>query len=213
MWHPTTWRLIGCLLLGCFSMTMNGYDGSLFGGLTANKEFLAFFHGSNSGTWAALNSAMYQIGSVCALPFVGPFVDTWGRKVGMMIGVWIIIVGVILNGTTLQSHSIGQLQGGRFILGFGVNIVCAAGPIYVVETAHPAWRAVITAYCVSSTPRLCRSRMADHKAEHVLVHGLDFGGRCCSRWPEPGRQRILDSAGLAAAALSQLDRFVRLVHP
>lgn len=27
-----TWRLIGCLLLGCFCQTMNGFDGSLFGG-------------------------------------------------------------------------------------------------------------------------------------------------------------------------------------
>ena len=71
-----TWRLIGCLLLGCFCQTMNGYDGSLFGGLTANKTFLAFFHGSNDGKWAAINSAMYQIGSVCALPFIGPFIDT-----------------------------------------------------------------------------------------------------------------------------------------
>jgi MFS family permease len=126
---------------------MNGYDGSLFGGLTSNSNFLTFFNGTKDGTWAALNSAMYQIGSVCALPFVGPAIDTWGRKTGMQIGVWIIIIGVILNGTTLQSHKIGMLQGGRFLLGFGVNIVSSAGPIYVVETAHPSWRAIITAYC------------------------------------------------------------------
>lgn len=119
------------------------YDGSLFGGLTANQNFLDFFNGTKDGPWAALNSAMYQIGSVTALPFVGPSVDTWGRKVGMQIGAWIIIVGTILNGTTLQSGSIGQLQAGRFFLGFGVNIVSAAGPIYVVETAHPSWRGIM----------------------------------------------------------------------
>ena len=72
----TTWRLIGCLLLGCFCQTVNGFDGSLFGGLTANSHFLGYFHGSASGEWAALNSAMYQIGSVCGLPFVGPAIDT-----------------------------------------------------------------------------------------------------------------------------------------
>lgn len=54
----------------------------------------------------------------------------------------------IINGTTLYNPGdIGQLQGGRFILGFGVSIVSAAGPIYVVETAHPAWRGILTAYC------------------------------------------------------------------
>lgn len=147
LWHWTTWKLFGCLLLGCFAQTMNGFDGSVFGGLLANKQFLEFFDGSNVGPWAALNSAMYQIGGVCALFFVGPAIDTWGRKIGMQIGAWTIIIGAIINGTTSFNASLGQLQGGRFILGFGVSIVSAAGPIYVVETAHPAYRGIVTAYC------------------------------------------------------------------
>lgn len=143
-----TWRLVGCLLLGCFCQTMNGFDGSLFGGLTADKSFLRFFNGSPTGTWQAVNSAMYQIGGISALPFVGPAIDTWGRRAGMLIGAFLIVVGCIVNGTTLYNPGeIGQLQGGRFVLGFGVSIVSAAGPIYVVETAHPAWRGVLTAYC------------------------------------------------------------------
>lgn len=36
-------------------MTMNGYDGMLFGGLTANSQFLDFFHGSAAGEWYDLN--------------------------------------------------------------------------------------------------------------------------------------------------------------
>lgn len=145
--NPRTLALIGCLLLGCFCQTMNGFDGALFNGLLTNKHFLDFFNGAPDGTWAAYNSAMYQIGGVCALPFVGPAVDTWGRRVGMSIGAWIIIIGAVINGTTLYDDSLGQLKAGRFILGFGVSIVSAAGPIYVVETAHPAWRGVVTAYC------------------------------------------------------------------
>lgn len=65
---------------------MNGFDGSLFGGLTANPAFLEYFHGTQDGIWAGLVSAMYQIGSVAALPFIGPAIDTWGRKIGMFIG-------------------------------------------------------------------------------------------------------------------------------
>ncbi|KAM0715174.1 hypothetical protein Q7P37_009639 [Cladosporium fusiforme] len=147
LWHPTTWKLIGCLLLGCFAQTMNGFDGSVFGGLTANQQFLDFFGGTNDGEWAAINSAMYQIGGVCALFFVGPAVDTWGRKIGMQIGAWLIIIGAIINGTTSFNANIHQLQGGRFLLGFGVSIISAAGPIYVVETSHPAYRGILTAYC------------------------------------------------------------------
>ena len=66
----------------------------------------------------------------------------------MIIGALIVILGTIINGTTVYNPGvIAQLQAGRFILGFGVSVCSAAGPIYVVETAHPAWRGVITAYC------------------------------------------------------------------
>lgn len=153
--NATTWRLIGCLLLGCFCQTMNGYDGMLLNGLNSNAQFLDFFHGEQSGPWQAVTSTIYQIGGLCALPFVGLFVDTWGRKPGMFIGEYpdrlllclrlpsmaqmlmiaelgttIIIVGCIINGlTALNVDSTPQLRAGRFILGFGVSIVSAAGPI------------------------------------------------------------------------------------
>lgn len=97
--------------------------------------------------WAALTSAMYQIGAVSALPFAGPVIDSFGRRLGMVCGALLIIVGTIVNGLTTTNGSNAQLKGGRFVLGFGVTIISAAGPIYVVETAHPAFRSVITAYC------------------------------------------------------------------
>lgn len=91
---------------------------------------------------------MYQIGAVVALPFAGPIIDNFGRRMGMVTGAALIVIGTIINGLTmLHPDSNGQLKGGRFVLGFGVTIVSAAGPIYVVETAHPALRSIITAYC------------------------------------------------------------------
>jgi MFS family permease len=115
----------------------------------ANSTFLGFFHGTPDGVWAALTSAMYQIGAVVALPFAGPIIDSFGRRMGMVTGALLIVIGTIVNGLTTMNGSNGQLKGGRFVLGFGVTIVSAAGPIYVVETAHPAFRSVITAYCES----------------------------------------------------------------
>ncbi|KAK5170400.1 uncharacterized protein LTR77_004987 [Saxophila tyrrhenica] len=145
-----TWRLMGCLLLGCFCQTMNGFDGSLFNGISANNTFTDFFPGAGAaGDWQAVTSAMYQVGGLSALPFVGPCIDTWGRRIGMVIGAVLIVIGVVINGCTVYdvSNANAMLKGGRFILGFGVSIVSGAGPIYVVETAHPAWRSIITAYC------------------------------------------------------------------
>lgn len=48
-------------------------------------------------------------------------------------------------------------MGGRFLLGFGVSIAASAGPMYVVEINHPAYRGVVGAMyntLVSESARL-----------------------------------------------------------
>ena len=131
-------------LVGFFCSTTNGYDGSLFGTLLANKVFLGFFNVQDVGIWTGIVTSMYQIGSVVAIPFIGPAIDTFGRKFGMFIAAFIIVLGVIIQGTCIHTASVGQFMGGRFLLGFGVGIIGSAGPIYVVEISHPAHRGVVT---------------------------------------------------------------------
>jgi len=133
-------------LVGFCAATSNGFDGSLFNSLLENDNFKSYFHVENVGIFTGIVSSMYQIGGVVAIPFVGPCLDTWGRKVGMIIGAVLIVLGTIIQGTTSHTHSIHQFMGGRFLLGFGVAIVSAAGPVYVVEVAHPVHRGVLTAY-------------------------------------------------------------------
>jgi sugar porter (SP) family MFS transporter len=77
-----------------------------------------------------------------ALPFVGPALDTYGRRIGMLIGASLIVIGTAIQGT---SHGVGQFMGGRFILGFGVSIAASAGPMYVIEINHPAYRGSVGA--------------------------------------------------------------------
>jgi sugar porter (SP) family MFS transporter len=133
-----------CCLVGFLCSTMNGYDGSLLNGLLSNSAFKTYFNGTNDGLWAGIVSSIYQIGGVVALPFVGPALDTWGRRVGMFFGASLIVLGTIIQGTTSVTHSLGQFMGGRFLLGFGVSLAASAGPIYVVEVCHPAYRGVVT---------------------------------------------------------------------
>lgn len=136
--------LYACSLLGFFASTTNGYDGSLFGTLLANPNFRTFFGVQNVGIWPGIVTSMYQIGSVVAIPFIGPAIDTWGRRAGMFIGGFIIFLGVVIQGTCVMTHSTGQFMGGRFMLGLGVGIIASAGPCYVVEISHPAHRGRIT---------------------------------------------------------------------
>jgi len=64
-----------------------------------------------------------------------------GRRWGMFIGSLIIVVGTCIQAT---ARPLSQFMGGRFIVGFGVAITSSAGPAYVSEMAHPAYRGVMT---------------------------------------------------------------------
>lgn len=123
---------------------MNGYDSSLINNLLENQAFLAYYSGENAGVWAGIVTSMYQIGGAVSLPFIGPAADTFGRRFGMWIGCLFVIIGTIVQGVA-PSDGIKQFMGGRFLLGFGVNLAAAAGPMYVVEVSHPAYRGVVTA--------------------------------------------------------------------
>lgn len=59
----------------------------------------------------------------------------------MFLGSLIIVLGTIVQATC---HDLGGFMGGRFVLGFGVAICASAGPAYVSEMAHPAFRGAMT---------------------------------------------------------------------
>jgi sugar porter (SP) family MFS transporter len=130
--------ICGLMFLGS---TMNGFDGSLMGNMLALPSFQNQFGASIVGVQTAFISSMYNIGSVCALPFIGPLTDTWGRLWGIVIGCAFIIMGTILQGT---STGLDQYLAGRFFLGFGGCVANVACPSFVVEFAHPVYRGVIT---------------------------------------------------------------------
>jgi hypothetical protein len=154
---------------------MNGFDGMLYGNLSANPIFLDFFNGSNTGVWQGITSAMYQIGGISALPFVGLCVDTWGRRVGMMIGSALVIIGCIINGTTEFTASVSQLMGGRFVLGFGVSmLILHPNPSITRGLADQV--AFAHSHCFGSWPNLRRRNRSSSVAldhhwllQHILV--------------------------------------------
>ncbi|OAA62173.1 General substrate transporter [Cordyceps fumosorosea ARSEF 2679] len=147
---PRTWAP-GMVLVYLFSVvgflcsTMNGYDASLINNLLQNHDFQATYRVGHDGLGAGIVAAMYQIGGVAVLPLVGPVIDRFGRRAGMAVGAALVIVGTILQGTAAHSGGGGQFMGGRFLLGFGVGLAASAGPVYVVEINHPAYRGVVGA--------------------------------------------------------------------
>ncbi|KAK7967899.1 lactose permease [Apiospora aurea] len=171
-WARTQIMLYVFSIVGFFCSTMNGYDGSLINNLLINPAFLEYYHAENAGIWAGIISSMYQIGGVVALPFVGPAIDTFGRRIGMLIGAGLIIVGTIIQGVSTNADT---FMGGRFLLGFGVSIASAAGPMYVVEINHPAFRGVVGA--MYNTLWFSGSIIASGAARGALNTGGDYSWR------------------------------------
>ncbi|KAJ5419393.1 uncharacterized protein N7487_002943 [Penicillium crustosum] len=119
----------------------SGFDGSLMGALLPIHQFRETFGSGLVGSKASLIQGMYTIGGVSALPFVGVFLDTWGRRCGMFTGSCAVILGTIIGGT---ANHMDQLLASRFFLGWGYSLASAAAPAYVVEMSHPAYRDVLT---------------------------------------------------------------------
>ncbi|KFY02454.1 hypothetical protein O988_02142 [Pseudogymnoascus sp. VKM F-3808] len=171
-WNAIAIQLYLISIVGFFCSTSNGYDSSLFNNLLNNKAFKAFFNVKNVGIWAGIVTSMNQIGGVTALPFVGPAIDTFGRRVGMMIGGVTITLGVILQGTCVSNASIGQFMGGRFFMGMGITLIASAGPCYVIEVSHPAYRGVVTGlYNVFWCDRGKWRKPWEH--QHASTHHMD----------------------------------------
>ncbi|KAI4865090.1 general substrate transporter [Hypoxylon rubiginosum] len=132
-------QLYGICGVMFLAASMLGYDASLMGAMLDFPAFQSQFDASILGAKAGLLTTMFSIGSVCALPFVGPLGDTWGRRVGIMIACVVVIVGTVIQAT---SKSLPQYLAGRFFLGFGSGVASIA-PAYIVEIAHPTLRGVL----------------------------------------------------------------------
>lgn len=85
--------------------------------------------------------AVYNIGSIAAIPFTGPLNDYYGRRIGMFTGAALIVLGTCIQA---PAHNISMFIGGRFILGFGVSFCSVSAPCYVSEMSHPKFRGIHT---------------------------------------------------------------------
>ncbi|KAL2871588.1 putative MFS lactose permease [Aspergillus lucknowensis] len=136
-------KLYWCIAVACLNSCINGYDGSLMGSINSYRQYREYFgFDPDEGTpTTGVVYAIYTIGNIVGSFFAGPFTDFRGRRVGMAIGALWIIVGTIVQATC---HNLGGFMAGRFLLGFGVATSATAGPAYVSEIAHPAYRGAMT---------------------------------------------------------------------
>jgi len=128
------------LMLAVLTSATNGYDGSMMNGLQALDEWKESFNYPKAATRGLLNAIM-SVGSILALPITPYIADGWGRRMGVMIGCIIMIIGVVLQSI---GTNIDMFIAARFLIGFGVAIAHGSAPLLITELVHPQHRAIFT---------------------------------------------------------------------
>jgi len=82
-----------------------------------------------------------SIGGVLSLPVFPYVADHLGRRIGIIIGCIIMLLGVALQTAGINIH---MFIAGRFFIGFGVSLAQGCSPLLVTELAHPQHRATFT---------------------------------------------------------------------
>ncbi|KAM5386634.1 hypothetical protein ACJZ2D_000597 [Fusarium nematophilum] len=142
-WTASMFQLYAILFVAYCCGCLNGYDGSLMGGLNGMSSYQRTFDMTTAGSSTGIVFMIYNVGSLAAAPTVPFTTDLFGRRAGMFAGAVIIIIGTCVQAT---SRAMPQFMGGRFLLGFGVSYCCIAAPTYVSELAHPKWRGTLTGF-------------------------------------------------------------------
>ncbi|KAJ5535212.1 hypothetical protein N7527_001466 [Penicillium freii] len=139
-WSLIAFRLYGVIAITTLNCTMNGFDGTLMSSLNAMKPFHNQFGTKMDGGGTGILFAIYAVGNLVGAVAAAPASDILGRRFGMCIGSFFVILGAVLEAT---ASNVGQFMGGRFLIGFGVSISNTAGPTYLVEVVLPQWRGAL----------------------------------------------------------------------
>lgn len=118
---------------------MNGFDGSLMSSLNAMDPFHKHFGIAMEGSGTGLVFAIYAAGNLVGAAMAAPASDILGRRFGMSLGSFFIIIGAVLEAS---APNVAQFIGGRFLIGFGISLCNTAAPVYLVEMALPQWRGI-----------------------------------------------------------------------
>ncbi|PPJ59036.1 hypothetical protein CBER1_01670 [Cercospora berteroae] len=129
-----------CLMFVVLTSATNGFDGSMVNGLQSLEVWQDHF-GHPRGSLLGLFACIMSVGSLVALPIVPYTADILGRRWGIIIGCLIMLLGVVLQGISINFQ---MFIAARFFLGFGVAIAHGASPLLITELVHPQHRAIFT---------------------------------------------------------------------
>jgi sugar porter (SP) family MFS transporter len=133
----TTVSTLGFLLFG--------YDQGLMAGIISDKYFEDVFTATeNNSTMQALVTSVYELGCFGGAIFTLIYGDTLGRRIVIMVGATIMIIGVIIQVTSFPGHiPLLQFFVGRVVTGIGNGMNTSTIPTYQAECSHTKNRGLL----------------------------------------------------------------------
>ncbi|KAF5026899.1 hypothetical protein F66182_929 [Fusarium sp. NRRL 66182] len=121
-----------------------GYDQGVMSGIIDADAFHDYFPETKDSTMKGFVTAIYEIGCLAGAAFILWIGDLLGRRRAMILGGWIMILGVIIQVTAFKGHkALAQLIIGRTITGVGNGINTSTIPTYQAECSKTSNRGLL----------------------------------------------------------------------
>ncbi|KAJ8574295.1 hypothetical protein K7X08_026100 [Anisodus acutangulus] len=181
----TTFVIMTCLVAATGGLLF-GYDIGISGGVTSMDEFLLKFFPNvyhkekalkaGGNQYCKFDDHMLQLftSSLYLAALVASFAaslttKTFGRKVSMLTGGLIFLVGAVLNGAAMN---LAMLIIGRLLLGIGIGYANQSVPVYLSEMAPPKLRGALNVcFQMAVTIGILIANLVNYGTSHMKKNG------------------------------------------
>ncbi|PYI10923.1 general substrate transporter [Aspergillus sclerotiicarbonarius CBS 121057] len=139
---PHLLKLNYCTLSLVIFASANGYDSSMVNGLQSLPPWMSFM-AEPAGAWLGFITIVYWVGLLLAYIISPSISNRYGRKVGLYIGMVLVLAGAVLQGL---APSPGAWIVGRALAGAAASFWSCNAPVLISEVAYPSHRAVVTSF-------------------------------------------------------------------
>ncbi|KAH6692139.1 general substrate transporter [Leptodontidium sp. MPI-SDFR-AT-0119] len=131
---------ISLALFACTGSFLFGYDAGVMTDVIASKNFLAFFSTTKDSPIIGAINSTFNGGAVFGALQGGLTMDRFGRKITILMGSLICLVGALLQSS---AQNLAMILVGRIFTGWAVGLLSMAVPVYNSECAAPKIRGFI----------------------------------------------------------------------
>ncbi|KAM7188056.1 General substrate transporter [Naviculisporaceae sp. PSN 640] len=149
---PVTAKAYMMCIFAAFGGIFFGYDSGYISGVMGMEYFIHTIEGPGATALTSSNKSLItsilSAGTFFGALIAGDFADWFGRRVTVILGCLIFMVGVALQ---TASAGLGLIVAGRLVAGFGVGFVSAVIILYMSEVAPRKIRGAIVSgyqFCV-----------------------------------------------------------------